>query len=167
MQDEQGVSEVIGFLMTFSIVAGLLLVSMLAFNDAQARAENRVADIQGSSAAQRVAAAAIEIALAGPSATTVSVAVDLPDSIAGTGYLVKLCQTSTACGDIGPGCTACPYVLVESKAGFQRQATFLTAGAEFFGEVTCGGLVPVANAGLVYLTYNSGSKCIGLSNSPV
>lgn len=151
--------------MTFSIVAALLLVSMLAFNDAQGRAEARVGEIQAASAAQRVAAAAIDLALASP-AGNVSVALELPTDIIGSNYIVRLCDDGSddACGDIDWCAThPCPYVRVEPARGaVQRQSTFLTAGGNF-----CPPADSVANGGLVYVIYNASQTCIGLSNSPV
>src|SRR5688572_31294669 len=97
---DDAVSEVIGFLLTFAIISFILLVSMLAFNNAQARAENRLIEIQGASAAQRVAAAAVDLALfASDHPFDTAVAIDLPVELQGISYSVQVCQSGAECGD--------------------------------------------------------------------
>lgn len=168
--DEAGVSEVVGFLLTFGIISAILLVAMLGFNDAQQRAEIRLIEIQGSSAAQRVASAAVDLALfAQENPYNTSVAIDLPAELQGISYAVALCQTGSAsgCDDGAAFCTdfACPYVKVTSFRGEpQRQSTFLLAGMSF---CTTGNS---ASGGIALVTYNTQGTaattddCIGLSD---
>ena len=133
--NDDAVSEVIGFLLTFAIISFILLVSMLAFNSAQARAENRLIEIQGASAAQRVAAAAVDLALfATDHPYNTSIAIDLPVELQGISYSVFLCQDGAVCGDGSNWCAtnACPYVKTVSFRGDpQYQSTFLLAGQTF------------------------------------
>lgn len=162
--EEEGVSEVIGFLLTFAIISFILLVSMLAFNSAQAKAENRLIEIQGASAAQRVAAAAVDLALfATDHPYNTSIAIDLPVELQGITYSVSLCQTGVPCGDGATWCNtnACPYVKTESFRGDpQYQSTFLLAGKEF-----CGVGDNSAGGGTVLLTYDADADCIGLEDA--
>lgn len=170
--DEEGVSEVIGFLLTFAIISFILLVSMLAFNDAQQRAENRLIEIQGASAAQRVAAAAVDLALfVSDHPYETSVAIDLPTELQGIGYKVHLCsdlpdpQTNT-CSDLDHNgddyCekNACPYVKTSSFRGdAQFQSTFLLAGETFCSTQNSAG------GGTVHLVYFPTLDCIGLQDA--
>lgn len=164
---DEGVSEVIGFLLTFAIISFILLVSMVAFGSAQARAENRLIEIQGASAAQRVAAAAVDLALfATNHPHNTSIAIDLPTELQGISYSVFLCQDGSECGDDEPGnpwCDThpCPYVKAESFRGDpQYQSTFLLAGKQF-----CPAPANSAGGGVVLLTYSSDADCIGLENA--
>lgn len=172
---EDGVSEVVGFLLTFGIISAILLVAMLGFNDAQQRAEIRLIEIQGASAAQRVASAAVDLALfAQSNPHDTSVAIDLPAELQGISYSVFLCRdlgATNSCGDRGPSSAdlcdsfACPYVKVESFRGDpQRQSTFLLAGMTF---------CPTGNSaagGIVLVTFNTQGTaattddCIGLAD---
>ncbi len=162
--NDDAVSEVIGFLLTFAIISFILLVSMLAFNDAQQRAENRLIEIQGASAAQRVAAGAVDLALfVSEHPYNVSIAIDLPTELQGISYSVMLCQTGAACGDGDAWCStnACPYVKAESFRGDpQYQSTFLLAGKQF-----CGLGANSAGGGVVLLTYLASEDCIGLEDA--
>ena len=170
---DDAVSEVIGFLLTFAIISFILLVSMLAFNDAQQRAEGRLIEIQGASAAQRVAAASVDLALfVSDHPYNTSVAIDLPTELQGISYSVKVCQTGAQCGDGATWCAthACPYVKTESFRGDpQYQSTFLLAGKRF-----CDNGYNAAGGGIVLLTYypdiSSGpgpDDCIGLRDETV
>ena len=159
--DESGVSEVVGFLLTFGIIATILLVAMLGFNDAQQRAEVRLVEIQGASAAQRVASAAVDLALfAEDNPYDTAVAIDLPTELQGFSYSVQVCgATGDPCGDGATYCTthACPYVKVTSSRGTpQYQSTFLLVGKSF---CTTGN---AASGGIVLVTYSASSDCIGL-----
>lgn len=162
--DDDAVSEVIGFLLTFAIISFILLVSMLAFNNAQQRAEGRLIEIQGASAAQRVAAGAVDLALfVSEHPYNVSIAIDLPTELQGISYSVLLCQTGAQCGDGASWCSthACPYVKAMSFRGEpQYQSTFLLAGKKF-----CGVGDNSAGGGIVLLTYLSAKDCIGLEDA--
>lgn len=177
--DEAGVSEVVGFLLTFGIISTILLVAMLGFNDAQQRAEVRLIEIQGSSAAQRVASAAVDLALfAQSNPHETAVAIDLPAELQGISYSVFLCMdtdpasddpSTNSCGDEDAegddlcATFACPYVKVESFRGDpQRQSTFLLAGMEF-----CAPPYNAASGGIALVKYFppggvEPEDCIGL-----
>lgn len=178
--DDWGVSEVVGFLLTFGIISAILLVAMLGFNNAQQRAETRLVEIQGSSAAQRVASAAIDMALFvqdNPGAGQTSVALDLPAELQGISYSVLLCEDLPAIGQTNTcddqdetgadWCEGnpCPYVMVTSFRGEpQRQSTFLLAGASF-----CAAPYNTAGGGSLLVVYyplgsSPPSECIGLES---
>lgn len=165
---DEGVSEVVGFLLTFGIISAILVVAMLGFNDAQQRAEVRLIEIQGSSAAQRVASAAVELALFAseqnedPAVEVMAaVAIDLPAELQGISYTVNLCQTGAVCGDGAAFCAsfACPYVKVTSFRGeAQRQSTFLLGGEQFCTDADFS-----SSGGVVVVTYFVARDCIGLT----
>lgn len=178
-RDDVGVSEVIGFLLTFGIISMILLVAMLGFNNAQKNAEQRLIEIQGSGAAQRVAAAAVDVALfAQDNPYEIAIALDLPSELEGISYNVFLCQDGTLCEcppTEAPPCASrsgwcavndCPYVKVSSSRGTaQYQSTFLLAGKDF-----CDPPYNVASGGVVLVTYHPSTSstgptdCIGLQD---
>lgn len=98
-RDEAAVSEVIGYVLTFAIISGVLVLSMLTFNVARERTADRVLEVEAASVAHRVAAAVVEAGLfverqtaAGATPTDLHLVLDLPESFQGTGYTIALCQ---------------------------------------------------------------------------
>lgn len=167
---EDAVSEVVGFLITFGIIAILLVASMLAFNQAQERAEARVVAIQVDSIAQRVAGVVVETGLFVESqdtaaTTVVSILVELPNDLQGNGYQVTLTPGS---------------VVVTSAKGTATQSVFGVGGGSF-GLKLCPGDAGASAAtyshaagGNLYVVYSTNpvasggtNKCLGLSNTPV
>jgi hypothetical protein len=108
------VSEVVGYILTFTIVATIVLVALLTFNNARAQAETRVREVEAASVAHRVAEAVVQAGLfqgrhTTTFAATSSIALDLPTSLQGRGgYLIELCNDSaTSAYDCGTkACTA-------------------------------------------------------------
>lgn len=148
---EEAVSEVIGFLITFSIIAIILIGAMLAFGQAQDRAEGRVSAIQMDSIAQRVAGVVVEAALfveeQGVASTTLNLLIELPNDLQGNGYQVEL----------GAG-----VVTVSSSRGEATQSLFGVGAAN---PSLCPG--SSASGGNLYVVYSPSLGCLGLSNSPV
>lgn len=135
---DDGVSEVVGFLLTFGIIAGILVVAMLGFNDAQADAERRVAEQQATSIAQRVAGVVVDVALFAErnlNTSNVSILLELPTSLQRNGYTVRL---------LGSNVTV-ESALVQPPA---RQSIF--AAANQFGQ-----LDSAASGGNLYVNYCS------------
>lgn len=96
-------SEVIGQILVFGIVSILLVLSMLAFNQAQLGARDRVVELSAQSAATRVAGIVVQTSLIAEQhgvATTVTFLVDLPQRLEGLDYRVSLNVTAPAHVDV-------------------------------------------------------------------
>src|ERR1051325_3214679 len=82
--DERGVSEIIGYILTFAILSTVLLIAMLTIAAANRQAEQRVLEVEAASVAHRVAAAVVEadLYLNAPNraATELLLRLDLPAS---------------------------------------------------------------------------------------
>lgn len=96
---DAAVSEVVGYLLVFGILSAILILSMVAFNLIQDRAEENVAAIEGESIAQRVASAVVNAALfvednydpaAPATAPTYLQPIDLPLAVQGRDYSIAL-----------------------------------------------------------------------------
>lgn len=90
-QDESGVSEVVGFILTFGIISTILLLSMLAFIGIQDTVQESIVDQRARSASQRVAAVAVDAALLAEtygSETNFTHRLALPDSFEGYSYTI-------------------------------------------------------------------------------
>lgn len=86
-------SEVIGQILIFAIISMLLILSMLAFNAAQAGARDRVVSLRAESAATRVAGIVVQSSLIAEqqgSSSKITFLVDLPQQIEGLDYQVLL-----------------------------------------------------------------------------
>lgn len=91
--DESGVSEVIGYILVFGIISILLVLGMLAFNEAAEDARNNVIDLRAQSAGTRVADLLVETSLILERhgvTTSLRIQADLPTDFEGAGYLVYL-----------------------------------------------------------------------------
>lgn len=91
--DDAGVSEVVGFLLTFAILSILLVGSMIAFNVAQERAEERTVGLQMESVAARVAGLIVQTSLLAEqqgASTALAYTVDLPPELEGRAYEVRV-----------------------------------------------------------------------------
>ncbi|HUR62060.1 MAG TPA: hypothetical protein VM286_06820 [Candidatus Thermoplasmatota archaeon] len=94
---DAGVSEVIGQILIFGIVSVLLVMSMIAFNAAQAGARDRVVALRADSAATRVAGIVVQSSLIAEQQGTsskITFLVDLPQQIEGLSYTVRLVPKS-------------------------------------------------------------------------
>lgn len=95
--DDDAVSEVIGYVLTFAIISGVLVISMLTFNVARERTADRVLEVEAASVAHRVAAAIVEAGLfverqttAGAPPTALYLVLDLPDSFQNKPYTIAI-----------------------------------------------------------------------------
>lgn len=92
--DSAGVSEVIGFLLTFGILAAMLVMSMYAFGAASRGAREQAVELHAQSAATRVAGVVVEIAVLaeqhGASAPAVAYALDLPNNLESYDYDIAI-----------------------------------------------------------------------------
>lgn len=136
--DEDAVSEVVGYLLVFGILAMILVLSMFAFNQVQQRAEASVVEAEGQSVAQRVASAVVNAALfvednydplAPALAPTYSQPLDLPTELEGHSYSVSLSslEVKVTVRDLGVVATA-PLFSAEAPANVDFCATSATAG---------------------------------------
>lgn len=98
--DSSGVSEVVGFLLTFGILSIMLVMAMYAFGVAAEGAEERAVALHAESAATRVAGVVVEVAVLaeqqGPNDPSVVFVVELPDGLEGFAYAVHLEPASGA-----------------------------------------------------------------------
>src|SRR5688572_11993673 len=91
--DAQAVSEVIGFILIFGIISAIMVLGMLAFQSAADDAKERVTELHGQGAADRVAALVVEAALFAESHGSdarFAYLVDLPEELEGDPYTVLL-----------------------------------------------------------------------------
>lgn len=93
-RDDGAVSEVVGFLLVFAILSMILILSMVAFNEIQDRAEAAVVAVEAESVAQRVASAVVNAALFaerhGSTDATYLQPLELPEDLEGHAYVVYL-----------------------------------------------------------------------------
>jgi type II secretory pathway pseudopilin PulG len=106
LADRQAVSEVLGFMLIFGIISMILVISMLAFTNAQADAKDRVVGLQAKAAADRVASLVIEASLfaerQGPD-SEFSYLADLPERLEGESYSVRLTSAGEVVVDVDTG----------------------------------------------------------------
>lgn len=92
--DTVAVSEVIGQILIFGILSTVLILTLVGFNVAKVSAEERAIDLRAESAAQRVAAVAVQAALFAEENAgreiTFSGFVDLPQDLEGRSYFLDL-----------------------------------------------------------------------------
>lgn len=62
-RDEQGVSEAVGYSLTFGILAAVLVISLYTFQQNQEETVERVSELHGESVAQRVASAVVRASI--------------------------------------------------------------------------------------------------------
>ncbi len=97
--DDLGVSEVIGYTLTFGIISAVLGLSILAFGEAQETTTEAVVEARAESVAQRVAGVLVDAALFAErhgSDSAFRVEVVLPELLEGRSYTVHL----DAVGDV-------------------------------------------------------------------
>ena len=127
--DASGVSEVIGFMLTFSIISLILVLGMLAFRDAEADAKDRAVELHAQGVADRVASMVVEGALfaenQGTSASF-SYRLDLPTDLEGRGYRVRLDDVLR-------------QVVVDPGAGASTAAELFQAGGAGGANLCAGG----------------------------
>lgn len=105
--DDEGVSEVVGYLLVFGILSIVLVLSMSAFAVGQEAAQSRAVQLRAESAAARVAGVVVQTAVLWEQQGTgfaVAHLVDLPQDLEGRGYTVRLEPATTA--DVPDDCTA-------------------------------------------------------------
>lgn len=109
--DERAVSEVVGYLLVFGILAVVLVLSMVAFNILNERAQTSVVHLEAESAAQRVASSAVNAALFAEThdaaTSTYEHPLDLPTDLEGHAYTVYLEAANTGSAD-PDDCIPCP-----------------------------------------------------------
>ncbi|MES2153998.1 MAG: hypothetical protein V4510_02595 [bacterium] len=91
--DETAVSEIIGYILVFAIVAVLLILGMLAFNKAQNDARRNVIDLRAQSAATRVSSLVVEASLLAETqgtTTAMRFLAPLPEDLEGFSYTVAI-----------------------------------------------------------------------------
>jgi hypothetical protein len=106
--DEQGVQDVIGFILVFGILSVILVLTMLAFNVAQGAAKSRAVELRAESAATRIAGVIVQSAIAAEqqgSGLVVAYRIDLPPDLEGFNYTVYL----EPAGASGSHCTTGSY----------------------------------------------------------
>jgi hypothetical protein len=90
---DEGVSEVIGYLLVFGILSLVLVLSMSAFGLAHEGAKARVVELRAESAAARVAGVVVQSAILAErqgGTSAVAFLVDLPQQLEGLDYTVAL-----------------------------------------------------------------------------
>jgi len=91
--DEAGVSEVVGQILAFAIVAGVFVLSMIAFEKAAEGTKDRVIQLRADSTAARIASVVIEAGMLTETHGTglrARLLVDLPQDLEGRAYRVAL-----------------------------------------------------------------------------
>lgn len=92
-RDDEGVSEVVGYLLVFGILSIVLVLSMSAFAIGQEAAQGRAIELRAESAAARVAGVVVQTAVLWEQQGTgfvVAYFVDLPEQLEGREYVVRL-----------------------------------------------------------------------------
>lgn len=94
LRRDDAVSEVIGQIIMFGILAMILVLSLVGFNTAKDGAQARVADANAESISQRIASAVVDAALfaetAGDEDILLQMDVHLPDEVEGDPYTIEL-----------------------------------------------------------------------------
>ncbi|MCA1811137.1 MAG: hypothetical protein LC623_03890 [Halobacteriales archaeon] len=134
-----------GQLLIFAIVSILLVLSMLAFNQAQTAARDRVVALRAESAATRVSGIVVQTALIAEQqgiASTVRFLVDLPSQLEGLPYTVSLVP---AAGGVPAhiGLTVPRIPVTVTAALFSADAATSTAGFDICSSTVGGGRLNV------------------------
>ena len=106
LRDEEGVSEVIGYLLVFGILSIVLVLSMSAFAVGQQAAQSRAIELRAESGAARVAGVVVQTAVLWEqqgAGFAVAYLVDLPQQLEGRSYVVRLEPSTTV--DVPGDCT--------------------------------------------------------------
>lgn len=165
-RDDAGVSEVVGFLLTFGIISMILVTAMIGFGSAQQRSYERVAEAQASSIAQRVSGVLVDAALFlegtdCSSLARLSLLLEVPATVANRGFLVQLNDTAGT-------------VVVSTGLTTPQSASLFGAAKDSAcapGGDTRPRLCPVsssydaANGGNLYVVFDG--SCLGVANAPV
>jgi hypothetical protein len=142
---DAGVSEIIGQILIFAIVSILLVLSMLAFNQAQQGARDRVIGLRAESAATRVAGIVVQSSLIAEqqgTASQVKFLVDLPQQMEGLDYQVRLVPTAGAVPAHIE--VAVPAVkITQTSALFSADAPTASAGFDICSSTVGGGRLNV------------------------
>ena len=167
LRDENAVSEVLGYILSFAILSAVLLVSMLAFNSARAQAEDRVRGIEASSVAHRIAAAIVEVQAfvdgraSGTTTNEIRLILDLPESFENHGYTIGVCDTDAKNSCVQTPCQAnskiCKVVVTSGSVKEGEPLLGVTAKSSTLS----GG--PVAVCYVVTVTAASCSQQTGIS----
>ena len=131
-------SEVVGQILAFAIVAGVFILSLIAFGLAQKATENRVIQLQADSAASRVASVIVQTGLLVEeqgNSVRARLALDLPTDLEGQTYTVQLkvpgggVRASIVVAIPSRGITAsAPLFAVESPTGVALCPTTVHGG---------------------------------------
>lgn len=159
--DDAAVSEVVGQILAFGIVAAVFVFSMVAFQMSQERATDRVVALRAESAATRVAGLAVQAGILVENHGTAVEArflADLPQDLEGRSYLVKLLPP-------GGGETGRVVVEVPSRGITATAPLFAVEAAA--GVAICSSTVDGAPV-LVRFSddVNPGTPCIFLEAAP-
>ncbi|MEA3203349.1 MAG: hypothetical protein QOI63_1024 [Thermoplasmata archaeon] len=159
--DGAGVSEVLGHILIFGIVAMLLVSSMLAFNVAQTAARDRVVGLRAESAATRVAGVVVQTSIVQErqgvtaSATAqVRFLVDLPQQFEGLSYTLSLVATA---GSVAA------HVRVQVPSDHVDVSAALFSADAPSGIGVCASSAP---GGPVYVAFDTLSSCSGTCTAP-
>jgi type II secretory pathway pseudopilin PulG len=98
LRQDEGVSEVVGYLLVFGILSIVLVLSMTAFAAGQQAAQSRAVQLRAESAAARVAGVVVQTAVLWEqqgSGFAVAYLVDLPQDLEGRSYVVRLEPATT------------------------------------------------------------------------
>src|SRR5688572_8560861 len=97
-QSDDAISEIVGFVMIFAIIGSITLVAMLAFGQQRQDVDQRIVELRAASVAERVAVVVADVGRAVDATsgelTRFEREVDLPPSLEGSGYTVRLLQVS-------------------------------------------------------------------------
>lgn len=166
--DDQAVSEIIGFLLTFGIISSILVLAMIGFGSAQQRSYEKVAEAQADSIAQRVSSVLVDAAIflesanscAAQSQMRLSLLLELPTSVASRGFDIDLNATA---GTVVVGTGIAPDQ--ESSLFGAAQAT--TCSLADRRPTLCPNPGPSSSAsgGNLFVIFDG--SCLGVSNTPV
>ena len=95
---EEGVAEIVGFVMVFGIIGVIILVSTLAFANQRQGVDQRVAELRAQSVAQRVAQVVYDVGLTAGTTNDLrgyNRTIELPSTLEGFGYTVNLVNVTT------------------------------------------------------------------------
>lgn len=91
-RDDEGVTEVIGFVLSFALSAIFLLIAMSVFYNARDNTDAMIEGVELKSIANQVAARVVEAGLVGqefPNAT-MNIALDVPKAVNGLPYTIRI-----------------------------------------------------------------------------
>lgn len=106
LRQDEGVSEVVGYLLVFGILSIVLVLSMSAFAVGQEAAQSRAVQLRAESAAARVAGVVVQTAVLWEqqgAGFAVAYFIDLPQDLEGRSYTVRLEPAKTV--DVAGDCT--------------------------------------------------------------